>query len=299
MNVDKATRILNKMVIDKFNESSINEKEKIIHEFLSIDNHNKPISFRNKDYKEIEYFAINVNQEFKNIISSILNKHIIKIEEANKNNKIDSDVIITYINENKNIQTINGELKFGSKTDANIGLKTFDKIFTITDKNKSFLKLFQNIKEKQIDFIQTFPNNTEEEILKNLEFNINNLLKEIKTFDIIINNENLNKLLTTTGSIDKIKNDFPLLKFKINWNKSINNSIKEINDFIPSNTWEIQSIDVSENSKIRIQFIISSENNLVKFLLNWKNSYIYNGKKYKAKCGLGTSSFNVWIHRKN
>lgn len=53
MNVDKAVRKLNKMIIDDFLIKNSDEQKKEIYEFIEINDKEKPISFRQKDYNEI------------------------------------------------------------------------------------------------------------------------------------------------------------------------------------------------------------------------------------------------------
>ena len=43
-------------------------------------------------------------------------------------------------------------------------------------------------------------------------------------------------------------------------------------------------------------FIDNYDTNIeIRFTLNWKNNYKYNGKTAKAKLGLGSANWNVWI----
>lgn len=296
MNVDKATRLLNKMIVDEFHSYTEKQKAEIIQDFFNISDQNKPISFRNKSIHEISFFAININKEFRKIIKEILKKDVFSIEKSSNNNKIGSDITITF--QEKNIQTtINGELKFGNKTDANIGLNTINEIFQFKNKEFSFFENLKSISKAQYSLLEKHPNIDEEELLKNLELLIQRIVIDLKNQEISINNYSLDKLLLSTGSISNWNNN-NLLKFRIDYKKNIKNSISKIDEIKKNNLWKIKHIIAAKNNR-RIEIMVIDSNNQyqVKFLLNWKNSFYFRQRRISSKCGLKTPCFNVWLKK--
>lgn len=294
MNVDKAVRKLNKMIIDDFLIKNSDEQKKEIYEFIEINDKEKPISFRQKDYNEILFFVENVNSELKKTIENISNEKVLRIIEDSNNNKIGSDVLIYFKNGNK----LYGEIKFGSQTNANIGIDNFSKIFIFKNKSVIWKNIFGEIKDKQRELFDKNNDISEIELIENLEKIVNDIAINLNKEEIIINNDELNRLLLTTGSPENIKSNFEFLKFKIKCSNKVSDLVEIIDDFKPAKDWKIEDISFSISSKHRLQFIVSNTTHRIKFLLNWKNDCIYKKRKFKAKCALGTSSFNVWVYNK-
>lgn len=296
-NVDRATRILNFVASDEFNKKSIIEKNKIINDFSSISNREKPTSFRNVNDKDLSIFFYGLNSKVKSIISKVINNDDIVLIEDSQDNRVGADLIV--ISKNTRVELRKVELKFGSETNRNIGNNTMDKIFSITNENYSFSSLFSDISTSQRNFISK--NNLEpkdsyfidKNLDKILDGKINVLQNLLENNKLILNRGMMSQLLLSTGSIDNFT-DKEIIKINISYNLDMNKAIKILDLPNVEGNWEIKSIEKSPQST-RIVIFVNNDFITTKFLLNWKNNYTFKGLKYSAKLGLGSTSWNVWV----
>ncbi|WP_029513791.1 hypothetical protein [Mycoplasmopsis primatum] len=216
----------------------------------------------------------------------------ITLNEDSTDNKKGADLVVV---DNKLDTIARIELKFGNETIRNIGNKTMSYLFTLSNSAQSFDSLFSDISKSQRSFVlqnNLLPND-DEKIDQNLKKLLSDKLASIS--DIKVNDERIDQLLKTTGNIKENVGE-KIFKVKISYNDDINKSIKMVE--LPNSTgiWKIQNISLAPKSS-RLQIIISNESISVKFLLNWKNNYKFNGLKYAARLGLGSSSWNVWVSK--
>jgi len=301
-NVDKATRLLNSVVLDSYCNSNQANKDNKVTEFLLLPNNEKPISFRNKTHQQIRILFDELNPALKNLISKNYGCDIrqIKILPDSNNNRIGADSIVNYVKQNKNmIQRL--ELKFGAKTDKNIGNTEMDRIFEIPGEEKKFKDMLLSVKLKQRSFV----NNTKNPDLNKLSSNLEKLLIESSDFfkdllikkKLILNQTRLIQAMKATGAIDHSENMENMLTVRIDYASDVNRAIKTLPKPDLSGEWKITRIQKQVDSN-RIEIRTSNNKNDIKFLLNWKNNHVYNNFKYPSLMGLGTSSWNVWIYPK-
>lgn len=296
-NVDKSTRILNFVSSDSYNYLTPEKKENIINDFMSINDRRKPITFRNVSRDEIEKYFEGLNYAIKKRISDFFSITNIILEEDGNNNQIGADLNIKSKDNRSVVKKV--ELKFGSETNRNIGNNTMDKIFSILETRETFTTIFQRIRIKQQNFVDTNINATESSI----DNNLNNILnKKVEVLNqvlvnekLTINSETMAQLLVTTGSLDLLNEQKSVIKLSIQYNENINSAVTVIDTPNVKGYWEIKKIEMAPQST---RVVILVENNFIqaKFLLNWKNNKEYKGKKYAAKLGLGSVSWNVWIN---
>ena len=301
-NVDKATRILNCVLLDTFSVKNEFEKQNICERFFSLPNNEKPITYRNRTLNEINAFFSNLNIELKKVISTNYGCKLeeIKILEDSKDNKIGADLIVNF-SKNKKIETHRIELKFGAKTDKNIGNSEMNQIFEISDSSVNFTNKFSEIKNQQRKFIDNQKNESLEALYSNLEkllversIFFNNLLDKKK---IKLNQDRLIQTMTTSGAVKNKQYMENMLTIRIDYCDIVSAGFKIIKKPNLSGEWKIKSIQKQQESN-RIEIRVANENKVIKFLLNWKNNYKYKNKKYPALAGLGSSSWNVWILNK-
>lgn len=229
MNVDKSIRKLEYFCTDEFKSKTESEKEKLIKEFYTILDGEKPTSFRKKTLEEIRIFINSLNLNLKETLSK---KFVIKIKTilpCSDNNKEESDV---YFQTDKGERHLI-ELKFGEETARNLGNSSLSNIFKIEniklkkDEEKFFENLNKNIMSIQREEFYKLINHSKEEVenilIKNLKTYLTTYVSNFKIKSI--DNDVLNKILNTTGSSSgEITTD--TTKCRIDYSNDINNSIK-------------------------------------------------------------------------
>ena len=293
MNVHKSTKILEFICTDNFLQLTKEKQKEIIKDFLKINETLKPGSFRNKQRDVFLDFVYNINKELKNSLKRDLNAYeIIKIEKGSDDNTIGSDALVFYrIDKDKDIELANLELKFGNETLRNIGSLYMDKIFNLNKLSEwNFQNFNKYMQKEQRKLVENNININENELIENLNLFLSEEIKKIKSLkinNIKINQEKILNLIKTTGG-EKV-NINNLIKYKINIDKTIEKIFIYDNDKI----WKTLSFEKSLTSA-RIEIVCSDGEWNLKFLLNWKNDKKYLNKTWRSKCGLGTSSWNVW-----
>ena len=175
-------------------------------------------------------------------------------------------------------------------------MNKFNKIFSCDIFSKILLV---NSRKKWIDLYFNKENQNEEKQFERLFIELN---KGIKIFNEFNENKNwtLNKeeqkymentIINISGD-GSIKYDY-YLKFLLNGDNF--SSFSHITTGIGN--WIIQKTKFLDNNIKRVNvFIDNYDTNIeIKFTLNWKNNYKYQNKTAKAKLGLGSSNWNVWI----
>lgn len=296
MNVDTAVRILTETCTDAFNKKDMNYKKHLIDEFISLDEKVKPVSFRNKNRKQIEEYFLNSNESLKDTLLDICEcDEIIEIKEDSIDNKVGSDLIVKLKYDN-DVSNQKIELKFGAETNKNIGIEAFDKIFINLNEEDYFKNKFSEIKNNQRRYADRHPRDFDG-LIKNLKNEIDILSEDCNELadsdNLIIDSEEMNTNLSTTGSIANNSGSKPFKKIRMDYDDII-----EIDILDYSGNWKFTDISsLPDKDKARIQFWVSNSKTKVKFLSNNKNDYNYNGTKYPAKTGLGSYCFNVWAYK--
>ncbi|AWX42767.1 Uncharacterised protein [Metamycoplasma cloacale] len=291
MNVDKSIRILEYICCDEYYSLDEEKKLKIVNDFIKINDANKPVNYRNLTKNEVINLFDKLNPMLKNLINDhFLNIKNIKIFKNKNNNQLDADAYVSFTDENGISKIVNLEMKFGSETLANIGNKKMNTLFNNDEMSFNFKEMNKTIINYQRKCINEGITN-EDDLLNNLQTVIDQLVQMMKLSKLKVNNKELNKLLISSGNRENI--NVPTIKCLIT-PKCI--EYKELLNTIDN--WEIENIGSNE-AKQRITIILRNKNLKLKFLLNWKNNYEWpknSGKKYSAKTGGTTSSWNVWMY---
>ena len=296
MGVDNAVRMLTEACTDDFAKKDVFYKQTFISKFMAIDDSEKPKAFRNKSKKQTEERILNLNAKLKEILSKIcLYSEIIEIKQDSNDNKIGGDIIVTLLYSSRTEKKV-VELKFGSKTDRNIGLGTFDMVFPVLNQKNYFQNKIASIKRGQRKCVDEHNGNIEVAI-KNLQNQLEDWKKElnemIENGSIAINSDMMYKVLSTTGSVVNNTEAEIFKAVKITFKR-----MREIEILDCSGSWKITDIVTSSKTDVaRIHFIASNGKNKVRFTLNNKNNDEYKGNKYPSKSGIGSYSFNVWISK--
>lgn len=295
-NVDKATRILNFVASNDYSKLNPCKKKEVVNNFASLVDSFKPSSFRGVSKDSIEKYFNELNMAItKSIKQNLEIKDFILTEDGN-DNRIGADLNIISMEDSRLVRKV--ELKFGSETNRNIGNNTMDKIFKIVDSSKTFTSIFQKIRIKQQEFVDSNQNATDllidnnlKQILKSIVIYLRKLLEDKK---ILIDSAMMAQLLVTTGSLENLSDQESMIKLSVGYNKDINKAVNILDTPNVHGNWKISTIEMAPSST---RIVIWVENNFIKtkFLLNWKNNKTYNGIKYSAKLGLGSVSWNVWI----
>jgi len=256
---------------------------------------NKVSLFRNKDIKFVENTLRNSKRVIETKIIDVFydgkKNFDIKLEKSSNDNKKGADLF--HILPNNKIVDI--EVKFGQETDKNIGMAQFSKIFS-TNIFADNLDVNQRKVWLQ-DFLIT--NNQLDQFEK-----LNIILNDsINHFNIHINEKNylLTKeeqrymedlLFNNSGSISHDENYF--IKFIIK-----GDTMRDV-DNLPTNkgSWLIDEIRKIDSQNKRVNLFVKNHDTkiMIKFVLNWKNNYKYNGQSFPAKLGFGSPNWNVWIN---
>lgn len=291
MNVDECVR-----------EAELSLCGDIVEHALNITKLENPIrvsSFRNKNADEIINILTNCRDTIKRYIIAKYYKdksyplEKIKLNHTSDNNKIGADLYHILPSGEK----IDIEVKFGAKTDRNIGMAIFDKIFGCAIFSKT-LSVEQREKWKAL-FIK--------DESEKLQFErLNNALNEaVKVFNDYQQKKN-NILLDEEQDFME---DYILNSSGGYGTKSSKNFIKfilegsELKDFkhIPTGIghWIVQDVyPISSNCKRINVYVMNYDTNIqIKYTLNWKNNYFISelNKKVPAKLGFGSSNWNVWV----
>ncbi len=253
--------------------------------------------FRKKDAKGIEIILKNCSKTIKAYIinrfyhNNRISINDISLKHGSDNNKVGADLI--HILPNK--KSIDIEVKFGEKTDKNIGMAVFEKIFG----SQAFSKALS--KEKRNEWRELYCQELDEQKQLDRLFSILNLA--IKEFNEYQENRNYtltkeeqefmeDEILNTSGTNNTKGNYY--LKFILDGDNF--SSFGCLTTGIGS--WIIEPVNaLSANVKRVNVYVKNYDTNIqIKYTLNWKNDYKYkNGLRASAKLGLKTPNWNVWV----
>jgi len=261
-----------------------------------INDNERVLIFRGKEAQDIEFILQTCSQTIKAHIidrfypNSNVSINDISLEHGSNNNKEGADLI--HILPNK--ERIDIEVKFGEKTDKNIGMDKFEKIFGSQAFSKALSKENRNKwrelycqeldEQKQLDRLFSVLNVAITEFNKYQENRNYTLTKEEQKF--------MEDELNTSGTSNTKGNYY--LKFVLKGNNL--SSFGHLTTGIGS--WVIQSVKPLYSKVKRVNVFVKNytTNIQIKYTLNWKNNYKYkNGLRAAAKLGLKTPNWNVWI----
>lgn len=246
--------------------------------------------FQNKDPEEINTIINNASSEIKKfIVDKFYNGELrdIVLYPASRNNKEGSDLYHMVNNQ----QRIDIEVKFGAKTDRNIGKDRFVEFFGSSVFSEAlaleirggWVKQYIQERDSQKQFERLFSS-----LNKAIEkFNLNLPRQLEKSKQEIMEQE----IMQSVGGVDNRVN---LFKFNIT-----NDGCKYIKSFPTSEgTWTILKVHYLDDTVKRVNVFVYNEttNVQIKFVLNWKNNYDIPGiGKVQAKLGFGSFNWNVWV----
>jgi len=245
--------------------------------------------FKNKSYDEIMEILILYRAFIIKTINEKFGCGIVTITKSSNDNKIGADLICVC-----NGNVINVEVKFGNETSSAIGMKVFSDIFETTlfttmldlrHVRRLWHRMFINegyneelqlarLYSAQIDYGKQFNEQFAGKILGN------------DTVDFIEQN-----IINNSGSSAyKCEN---YLKFGI-----VDDEFAIIDfQYFRGRKWTIMPINIDDEKRINVR-IESDANEVVTFILNWKNNYNLRGHgKFASKLGLGSPSWNVTFKR--
>lgn len=293
-NVDTSVRLLTRACTTDFYNSSSEEKQNLIREFLLLPQDNIVTALRGKSSSQITTYILNLYDKVKDAIEETFETDVIKLFEDSKDNKKGSD-LIAVIKYGGSVSNEKIELKFGQETLRAIGIETFDKIFVVDYENGFFTETFKKVKDNQRAFADSYPGRFDD-MIKNLAIQLAPIIKKANSLyelgKLSIDSKEMFCQLSGTGSINDINDLVIPTKFFIGWKE-----IKATEKLDLSGNWTIKEISPSEEKGARINFIATNGKTEAKFLLHWKNDMVYEGIKYPAKTGINSYCFNVWIKR--
>ena len=213
--------------------------------------------------------------------------------ESSSNNNRDGADLVHKLPDGKIISI---EVKFGAQTDRNIGMNVFENIFgskvftnaLSVSNRRSWLRAFDvdNSESNQFDRLYNTLNNAVDEF---------NAEQKKKNFKLTQEEQDYmeNIIINASGSSDFSDNYDYYLKFVLDGEDF--SSFSRMTTGVGS--WIVQSVQkLSEDTK-RVNVFVNNydTNTQIKYTLNWKNNYHYNGRSLMAKLGFGSPSWNVWI----
>ena len=266
----------------------------------AISNSLRVMVFRFKSAQEIDNILQRCSETVKAcIIDKFYNglKNKISIDEivlkpSSDDNKEGADLVHVL----PNGEQVSIEVKFGVKTDRNIGMKTFIKIFgsqvfkeaLSTQNRKLWLSLFDkdNSEENQLNRLHN---------ILNIAVDKFNAEQRSKNFKLTQAEQAYmeEEIINTSGGANVSKKYDHYLKFVLNGEDF--SSFSHLTTGIGS--WIVQSVNrLSDDVKRVSVFVNNYDTNVqIKYVLNWKNNYPHNGEALTAKLGFGCPSWNVWI----
>lgn len=250
--------------------------------------------FRNKDVYFIQKSLSNskrvIQQKIIDSFYSDFSVNEIKLIKGSKNNKEGADLI--HILPSGEIVEI--EVKFGQATDKNIGMEQFNNIFgTSVFQDNLNLNARKYLFSKFLQH-ENVSKHTQElnSILNDVIFEFNQHLEDIGyKLDSSRQNYMENLIINNSGSNQKTNSHF--LKFIIK-----GETMRDVDNLpVGIGTWLIDKVHLIDSNVKRVNVYIKNHHTkiMIKYVLNWKNNYKYNGKSYPAKLGFGTPNWNVWI----
>lgn len=252
-----------------------------------IDDISKPVLFRGRSREEICCVASSLKKTLEDEVPNIVpsNCHY----TTYRNNRQLSDL-------HETVSDTHIEIKLGSSTDLNIGLRSVKAIFEghdlsfeKKDRKPAWRQMYLTNGDNSIPEIQA----EQDEFYKELVLK----MKEMKNQKL---SHQAQKILTAysqgvTNFSEIQKSDMmrKIYRFDLDHNL-IWNVVSKAFDEEPS--WVLQDVFYSHKRRLSLFFEETNSFTVIKLILNYKNSYkMPNGTKAPAKLGLGSPSFNGWI----
>lgn len=263
----------------------------------NIDNTERVKVFRNKNANGISDILKNCSRTIKAYIIGKFYKDMnisindITLIHGSNNNKVGADLLHILPNQ----KSIDIEVKFGEKTDKNIGMAIFEKIFGC-----KFFSIALS-KEKREEWKDLYlDEQSETNQLNRLSLVLNeaiekfNTFQESKNFTLTKEEQTFmeNEILNTSGS-NNTKGNF-YIKFILDGENF--SSLGCLSTGI--GCWIIDPVsELSPNIKRVNVYVKNYDTNIqIKYTLNWKNNFHYkNGIVAPAKLGLSSPNWNVWV----
>lgn len=240
--------------------------------------------------KSLDSIAKTLDKWSENIHSGIEQKYgaIASIETGNADNKTAADLAVSLESGMK----LDIELKFGSETNSNIGLATFERLFGIS------LEMPCDVRNQWFEQVYVTKEKTEDEWHSFFKEYYNgkidplNQSYEGKTLNEEQTNFLVNSILNSSGS--PTGNGSEIVKFALKQGRmTMVEPIETRGAWIGTRTNSI--VDPLKN---RLNFAIEDDEHRVTFILNWKNTYRKNGIAVPAKYGFGSASLNIFARSK-
>lgn len=284
------TKYLEFFCSDDFANLDWNIRKQMISEFLKIDDQWKPQCFHNLDQNQLDHFTNTINGVLKTNLKHDLNaKEIVKITTSFTNNELGADLIVFYQHQNdQTISLTNLEINFGDEKLRNIDNEQMQQIFNCQNEIKwDFMTFSKNLKAN-------FTIN-ETQLITNLDQFLEQNCKQMQNLTI-----NQSAILELINGITKLKfndhyEEVKTLKYQIKPDLSLKKEIA-IDDQSLQGEWRVVQVKKAD-ADATIEIVCANQNWKLKFLLHWKYPrYVYE-RQWSAKCGLGTSFWNVQLSK--
>jgi len=261
-----------------------------------LDEQQKVNVFKNKSREEVRNILLSCRDAIKQCLNNKFyngtgNSDDFILSSASNNNKKGADLYHILPNGEK----VDIEVKFGLKTDRNIGMRAFKRIFNFNPfsaalsapNRKKWISLYQQDASEGNQYDRLFAALNEAiESFNQAQQQINYVLpQEQQNFmeDFIINN--------VGGTNNKSRN---ILKFLLDGNTFRN--FRQVST--QTGSWHILPVKKLSSEVKRVNIIIfnPTTNVQIRYTLNWKNNYHVPGRgEVSAKLGFGTPNWNVWV----
>lgn len=281
-NVDTCVRILENCMLDTDDVS--------MHDF-SLSDSNRVSILRGLTHSEILAKIISMKQQLHTALTSIFEKSY-ELHKSSNDNKTDADLYLIHNNTKYDI-----ELKFGHKTDRNIGMRSFITLLNFdlfkkclsSQQRKSWQELV--MQEYSVYGDEAFQRQEErlhsslQDVSKKFNEEFSNTILSKESTDYF-----LHKILNMSGSPTNSNQKRLIFTY-------VNNSFTQIPTIINDGHWKILPIEADKNKRVTIKLINTTINKKVSFILNWKNNFTIKACNLKvpSKCGLSSPSWNVFV----
>lgn len=244
-------------------------------------------SLRGKSPDEIAKRLAEWNRNIRTALEQKYGK-ISSIKAGDADNKTAADLEVFFESGDR----LDIELKFGSETNSNIGLATFERLFGIS------LEMPCEIRSRWFEQVYAEKEKTEEEWhgFRKAFYNSRIAALNQKCEDRELDDEQtgflVNSILNSSGSPSS--RGSRVVKFVLKRGRMV-----MVEPLETKGTWIGTKTNLIANPlKNRLNFSIEDDEHRVTFILNWKNTYRKNGIAVPAKYGFGSASINIFARKK-
>ena len=256
---------------------------------LNLPKENKCDIFKDKLFDETKEILDNYRLYIAATVNEMFGSGNVIFKKSSNDNKIGADLICSCNEIEANI-----EVKFGNETNSAIGMRTFANIF----ETNMFTKML-NARTVRKTWHKMFINEGYNE-----ELQLERLYLTQKDYAKLFNEQFEGKILsndTVSFLEESVINNSGSSAYKCeNYIKfGVNNNHYMVIDFqyFKGKIWKILPINIDNEKRINIK-IKSDANEVITFVLNWKNDYNLKGHgKFASKLGLGSPSWNIKFTR--